>query len=163
MEQNKPQNDENNQNNSQEQKLSQEITNQDVTHKEETKKLEGEELSAAILSQIEFYFSQDNLSSDHFLVSQMDGNKYVPLTVIENFGKVKSLTTDTKLIIDVLSTSKVVELDETKTKIKSKILDQQRTTIILRDILPDSTVQVFFFIFSFLYYSYYQHNNILLL
>jgi len=71
----------------------------------------------------------------------MDSNKYVPLAVIENFGKVKSLTTDSNLIIEVLSNSKVVELDDTKTKIKSKILDQQRTTIILRDILADSTVQ----------------------
>lgn len=70
---------------------------------------QGEELKQVLLQQLEYYFSKDNLSSDKYLceftdtpsglcllrvglaVSQMDGDNYVPVSVISNFNQVRYL------------------------------------------------------------------------
>lgn len=36
----------------------------------------------AVRKQMEFYFSKENLMTDSFLVSQMDSNKSVPISVV---------------------------------------------------------------------------------
>lgn len=73
--------------------------------------LQGEELRRVLSQQLEYYFSKDNLSSDKYLcewarmsygvvaskylfcfaVSQMDGDNYVPVSVISNFNQVPIL------------------------------------------------------------------------
>ena len=77
----------------------------------------------------------------------MDNDYYVSLSTIANFVKVKKLTTDLNLLVDVLSTSQIVKLDETKTKIKPAFVSQ-RSTLILRDMI-DATEEVSFSFFSF--------------
>jgi la-related protein 4 len=47
-------------------------------------------------------FSRENLASDTYLLSQMDNDQYVPIWTVANFNQVKKLTTDIKLITDVL-------------------------------------------------------------
>jgi hypothetical protein len=49
----------------------------------------------------EYYFSIDNLCKDLFLRKHMDGQGYVPLSVIANFKRIKTLTED-NLTIDNL-------------------------------------------------------------
>ena len=43
---------------------------------------EGAALTAAIKEQVEFYFSKQNVSSDAFLVSQMNAQRFVPISVV---------------------------------------------------------------------------------
>lgn len=48
--------------------------------------------------QLEYYFSVDNLCKDMFLRRHMDGQGFVPLGVLANFKRVKSLTEDFELL-----------------------------------------------------------------
>jgi len=59
--------------------------------------------------QLEYYFSVDNLCKDMFLRRHMDGQGFVPLGVIANFKRVKSLTEDFELLRHVARTLRVVE------------------------------------------------------
>jgi la-related protein 4 len=49
-----------------------------------------------------FVVFRENLASDTYLLSQMDNDQYVPIWTVANFNQVKKLTTDIKLITDVL-------------------------------------------------------------
>lgn len=101
------------------------------------RKLEGQELKDAIRKQIEYYFSRENLSQDAYLVSQMDNDLLVPLSVVANFKMVKMLTDDIQLIVDALKDSKNVILNEKKDKIGPNF-KLKKNVIILRDI-PKTT------------------------
>ena len=59
--------------------------------------------------QLEYYFSVDNLCKDMFLRRHMDGQGFVPLGVIANFKRVKSLTEDFELLRHVSRTLRNVE------------------------------------------------------
>ncbi|KAK7376689.1 hypothetical protein VNO80_02103 [Phaseolus coccineus] len=67
-------------------------------------------LSNMIVRQIEYYFSDANLVRDEFLRSKMDDQGWVPVTLIADFPRVKSLTTNVQLILDSMRTSTVVEV-----------------------------------------------------
>ncbi|KAG0316471.1 La ribonucleoprotein domain member 1B [Dissophora globulifera] len=68
-----------------------------------------ETLKAIILQQMEYYFSVENLCKDVFMRNQMDSQGFVPLTLVANFNRVKSLTTDIELIKEALKPSKEIE------------------------------------------------------
>lgn len=51
--------------------------------------------------QLEYYFSVDNMCKDMFLRKQMDSQGFVPLDVLANFKRVKSLTEDFELLRQV--------------------------------------------------------------
>ncbi|TDH65022.1 hypothetical protein CCR75_008424 [Bremia lactucae] len=95
------------------------------------------ELKEAIKHQVEFYFSQSNLSNDAYLVSHMNSQMYVPVEVIINFAKIKQLTDNTALLVESVQDSTVCSLSSSKDAIKPNI-KSERTTIILREI-PSST------------------------
>lgn len=97
---------------------------------------QGEELKQVLLQQLEYYFSKDNLSSDKYLLSQMDGDNYVPISVISNFNQVKKLTTDMSLILDVLKDSSLLQIDETQEKVRA--IPEKRCVLILREIPKDT-------------------------
>ena len=67
-------------------------------------------LKQLLAAQLEYYFSRENLANDTYLVSQMDGDQYVPIWTVANFNQVKKLTTDIKLITDVLKDSPNVQV-----------------------------------------------------
>lgn len=69
-----------------------------------------ERLKQLLAAQLEYYFSRDNLANDAYLVSQMDGDQYVPIWTVANFNQIKKLTTDIKLITEVLKESPNVQV-----------------------------------------------------
>jgi la-related protein 4 len=74
------------------------------------------------------------------IVSQMDSDLYVPISIVANFRRVREWTTDLNIIIKTLRESSTVTVNELGTRVKPNISDQ-RKTVILRDV-PDCTTQV---------------------
>lgn len=98
-------------------------------------KLPVEDLKVLLRHQLEFYFSRENLSSDTYLVSQMDGDQYVPIWTIANFNQVKKLTSNLDLVKDVMRESPNLQVDESGEKVRPNI---KRCIVVLREI-PEST------------------------
>lgn len=94
-----------------------------------------DQLKQMLSSQLEYYFSRENLASDTYLLSQMDNDQYVPIWTVANFNQVKKLTKDIKLITEVLRESPNVQVDEEGQKVRP---NHKRCIVILREI-PDST------------------------
>lgn len=69
-----------------------------------------DKLKQALAAQLEYYFSRENLANDTYLLSQMDGDQYVPIWTVANFNQIKKLTTDIKLITEVLKESPNVQV-----------------------------------------------------
>ncbi|CAA2968364.1 Hypothetical predicted protein [Olea europaea subsp. europaea] len=67
-------------------------------------------LKANIVKQIEYYFSDENLQNDHYLISLMDDQGWVPISIIAGFKRVKSMSTDIPFILDALHASSTVEV-----------------------------------------------------
>eukprot|EP00931_Biecheleriopsis_adriatica_P036484 TRINITY_DN21013_c0_g1_i1.p1 TRINITY_DN21013_c0_g1~~TRINITY_DN21013_c0_g1_i1.p1 ORF type:complete len:671 (-),score=141.82 TRINITY_DN21013_c0_g1_i1:60-2072(-) len=77
--------------------------------------------------QIEYYFSEENLSRDFYLRRQMSSDGYVPLIVVGGFKRVRSMVPMSiggeqiiSLLGQALSSSQAVELDSTWTKVRRK-------------------------------------------
>lgn len=79
------------------------------------------------------------------IVSQMDPDLYVPISIIANFRRVREWTTDLNMIVNTLRSSHTVTVNESGTRVKPNI-SVQRKTVILRDV-PDCTRQVSFIFF----------------
>ncbi len=88
--------------------------------KENSKKL-------MLRNQIEFYFSDENLLHDKFLQKFLirDKDKGVPLTILDNFNKVKQILSDVKdlpkrinYIRNAIESSNILRLNKKKNKIK---------------------------------------------
>ncbi|XP_039037617.1 la-related protein 1A-like [Hibiscus syriacus] len=71
-------------------------------------------LRANIVKQIEYYFSDENLQHDHYLISLMDDEGWVPISTIANFKRVKRMSTDIQFIIDALQSSSAIEVQGNK-------------------------------------------------
>ncbi|XP_015574933.1 la-related protein 1A isoform X1 [Ricinus communis] len=67
-----------------------------------------------IIRQIEYYFSDENLRTDHFLISLMDDQGWVPISAIAKFKRVKKMTTDVVIILDALQSSSTIEVQGDK-------------------------------------------------
>lgn len=99
-------------------------------------RLRKKALHAAILKQMEFYFSDANLSKDRFLSNLIKNDPYVSLSIFINFNKIKALTTETNRIAKALESSKILSLSEDNTKVCRK------TPINIRENCDDFTVYV---------------------
>ncbi|KAJ8749956.1 hypothetical protein K2173_013871 [Erythroxylum novogranatense] len=71
-------------------------------------------LKVNIVRQIEYYFSDENLQTDHYLISLMDEQGWVPISTIADFKRVKKMTTDIPFILDALQSSSSVEVQGDK-------------------------------------------------
>jgi len=100
--------------------------------------MEGKELLGALQKQVESYFSRQNLSADHFLVSKMNAQMYVPVSIILQLKRVKELTSDAGVLTKAVASSKVCSVDETGSMIKPNF-KAVRNTIILREIPSGTT------------------------
>eukprot|EP01122_Echinamoeba_exundans_P008740 TRINITY_DN2959_c0_g1_i1.p1 TRINITY_DN2959_c0_g1~~TRINITY_DN2959_c0_g1_i1.p1 ORF type:complete len:662 (+),score=200.86 TRINITY_DN2959_c0_g1_i1:143-2128(+) len=100
--------------------------------------LQGPELKQALLNQIDYTFSREYLSTDYSIVSQMNGDLFLPLSFVYELPYFKQLTTDTAAILDALKSSSKVVLDLAASLVRPNF-KLQRNTIILRDIPSEYT------------------------
>ncbi|XP_044535540.1 la-related protein 4 isoform X6 [Gracilinanus agilis] len=94
-----------------------------------------EDLKECLKKQLEFCFSRENLSKDLYLMSQMDSDQFIPIWTVANMEEIKKLTTDLDLILEVLRSSPMVQVDEKGEKVRP---NHKRCIIILREI-PETT------------------------
>ena len=80
------------------------------------------ELQEKIIKQVEWYFSDENLLKDSFLMKHINRNKqgYVSLKLVASLRKVKTLTKDWKVVLECLKHSTALSLNEEGTKICRK-------------------------------------------
>ncbi|XP_078174691.1 la-related protein 1C-like [Carex rostrata] len=69
---------------------------------------------AALVKQIDYYFSYDNLCKDTWLRGQMDDQGWVPISLIAGFNKVKLITTNIPFILETMRLSALVEVQGDK-------------------------------------------------
>uniref|UniRef100_A0A4W6CZN4 La ribonucleoprotein 4 n=1 Tax=Lates calcarifer TaxID=8187 RepID=A0A4W6CZN4_LATCA len=106
-----------------------------VDSKAEEQPISSENLRESLKKELEFYFSRENLSKDLYLMSQMDSDQFVPIWTIASMEGIKVLTTDMDLILDVLRSSPMVQVDEKGEKVRP---NHKRCIIILREV-PETT------------------------
>lgn len=73
-------------------------------------------LRANIVKQIEYYFSDENLQNDHYLLSLMDDHGWVPISIIADFKRVKRMSTNIPFILDALQSSSSIEVQNDKVR-----------------------------------------------
>lgn len=76
----------------------------------------------AIIKQVEYYFSESNMRRDKFLTQKIDEDegKWVAISVLLTFNRLKALTEDAKVIAEALlkSSNGIVEVSEDKEKVR---------------------------------------------
>lgn len=79
-----------------------------------------DDLADRIVQQVEFYFSDANVTKDAFLLKHVKRNKegYVSLKLISSFKRVKHLTKDWRVVAYALKRSKKLQVNETGTKLR---------------------------------------------
>lgn len=82
--------------------------------------LPDKELVTKIINQVEFYFSNENILKDPFLLKHVRRNKegYVSLKLIATFRKVKTFTKDWRIVAYSLRQSTNLEVNELNTKVR---------------------------------------------
>lgn len=84
-----------------------------------------------ILKQMEFYFSEANLSKDRFLGDLVKNDPWVPLDLFLKFNKIRILSQDLNDIAKAMKHSTLLELSEDRTKVST-----HTTSIITIYVLP---------------------------
>ncbi|KAI4298261.1 hypothetical protein L6164_031839 [Bauhinia variegata] len=80
----------------------------------------SDDLKLKIIKQVEYYFSDENLSTDKYLMSFIRKNKqgFVPISVIASFRKMKKLTRDYSFIAAALRESSLLVVSADGKKVK---------------------------------------------
>lgn len=65
-----------------------------------------------IKKQVEYYFSEENLANDIFMRRKMSKDGFIPVSLIASFNRMKQLTQDVKLIVDVCKTSERLDVKD---------------------------------------------------
>jgi la-related protein 6 len=79
-----------------------------------------DELANRIVSQVEFYFSDVNITKDAFLLKHVKRNKegFVSLKLISSFKRVKHLAKDWRVVACALARSTKLQINEAGTKLR---------------------------------------------
>ncbi|KAH3834303.1 la-related protein 6-like [Dreissena polymorpha] len=82
----------------------------------------SDELRDKIINQVEFYFSDENILKDAFLLKHVRRNKmgYVSIKLVTSFKKMKSLTKDYRVVAYSLRQSDKLEVNEEGRKVRRK-------------------------------------------
>lgn len=78
------------------------------------------ELQEKVMRQVEWYFSDENLMRDSFLMKHISRNKqgYVSLKLVASLRKVKAITKDWKVVLESVNKSSLLQVNEEGTKVK---------------------------------------------
>ncbi len=78
------------------------------------------ELKDKIIQQVEWYFSDENLLKDSFLMKHINRNKlgYVSLKLVASLRKVKALSKDWQVVLQSMRESTILALNEEGTKVR---------------------------------------------
>ncbi|NXC71545.1 LARP6 protein, partial [Anhinga anhinga] len=81
------------------------------------------QLVRRIVSQVEFYLSDENLAKDAFLLKHVQKNKmgFVSIKLLTSFKKVKYLTHDWRLTRYALQFSELLEVNKEGTKVRRRV------------------------------------------
>lgn len=82
-----------------------------------------EQTKEFVRHQIEYYFSDENLQNDLFLRKKMDMLGYIPLSVIADFNRVKSLSQDFNQIVASLAQSDSLEITPIYDQATGKLIE----------------------------------------
>ncbi|KAF2904007.1 hypothetical protein ILUMI_02178 [Ignelater luminosus] len=130
------------------------------------------QLYNSILQQMEFYFSDSNLTKDRFLSQLIQTDPYVDIDVFLKFNKIRKLTANIEDITKAVSKSELLELSDDKTKICRKLPVQVKEnvdecTVYVERLKSDATHEWLMSIFSefgnVVYVSIpkYKHNGMI--
>lgn len=109
-----------------------------------------DELRDKIIRQVEYYFSDENLRTDKFLLKYLtkDDEGYVPVAVIASFKKMKKLTHHKSLIVAALKESSLLTLSSNEKKVKrvhpfplTEFLDPELCTVLVENLPEDHTTE----------------------
>lgn len=109
-----------------------------------------EELRARILKQVEYYFSDENLPNDKFLLKQMKKDKagFVSISLIGSFRKMKKLSKDVSLIAEALKESSQLVVSSDGKKVKrlhplpsSETKDPKSCTVVVENLPEDRSIE----------------------
>lgn len=87
------------------------------------------EMLAPVTKQMHYYFSPENLPNDKFLNGHMDSDKYIPLNLFLDFGRIKPICSSIDMLAQAVEASSYLELNETKDRVR---VSQCRKTLTLR-------------------------------
>ncbi|XP_068652881.1 la-related protein 1C-like [Aristolochia californica] len=99
------------------------------------------ELCRSLRSQIEYYFSDENLVKDTYLKGQMDEQGWVSVHLIAGFRRVKAMTEDISLILKALEPSTHIEVQGDKIRRGSRVV-QYAADGFVSSSLPTETMLV---------------------
>ena len=78
------------------------------------------EIQEKVMRQVEWYFSDENLMRDSFLMKHISRNKqgYVSLKLVASLRKVKAITKDWKMVLESAKASSLLQVNEEGTKVR---------------------------------------------
>ncbi|KAK3165482.1 hypothetical protein QOZ80_1AG0033710 [Eleusine coracana subsp. coracana] len=109
-----------------------------------------DELRDQIVKQVEYYFSDENLPTDEFLLKFVKKNKqgFVPIGVIASFRKMKKLVQDHTIIEAALRTSSKLVVSSDGKRIKrlnplphTEVKDAKKSTVVVENLPPDFSLE----------------------
>ncbi|KAI5670878.1 hypothetical protein M9H77_11242 [Catharanthus roseus] len=110
----------------------------------------SDDLRDKIIKQVEYYFSDENLSTDKFLMKYVTKDKegFVPIGVIASFRKMKKLTKDTSLIVSALRESSVLVVSVSGKKVRRlhplpfpEVKDPMLSTVLVENLPQDHSLE----------------------
>eukprot|EP00940_MAST-03C_sp_MAST-3C-sp2_P001415 g1415.t1 len=120
---------------------------EDSKGSQESTKMDETSMIERLRVVIEKELSRSNLSNNHFLVSQMNAQMYVPVTAVLQLESIKKITSDATMIVKAVSDSKICSVDASKKMVKPNI-NLSRNTIILREIPSEATEEEIIAVFK---------------
>ncbi|XP_061374334.1 la-related protein 6A [Gastrolobium bilobum] len=107
-----------------------------------------DDLKLKIIKQVEYYFSDENLPNDRYLLGFVKRNKegFVPVSVIASFRKMKKLTRDHSFLVAALKESSLLVLSGDGKRVKrlnplrfNEVKDHKLYTVLVENLPEDHT------------------------